>query len=816
MFQWIGGRFREFRRTLRSLGRRPGLAAAAVLSLALGIGANVALFSVVHGVLLRPLPYDGEERLVRLWEEHEGARTMVPSPLLSNLTLNAWRGTSSTLEGLGAYGRNRFIEKRSDANAHIEGASLSPILFSLLGARPAAGRLFVEADAVKGAAPVAVLSYGFWQDRFSGDAAALGRSLVLDGESHTIVGVASPGFFFPDREVSLWVPHFIAAASTDPTRSSLQAFSAVGKLRAGVTPARAAAEGTARARAFERPPVAQALFGAGGPVVVEVRQLRREMTDRVRPAVLILAFGVGLILLICCANVANLLLSRGVSRQRELALRAALGAGRGHLLGQVMAESLTLAAGGGVLGLALGAGLLRALPALAPADFPRLDAVHLDGRALAFGLMATLGAGLLSGLLPALRASRIFATASLGTGPGGRRGSRSFPFGRGLLIAEAALAVMLLVAAGLLLHSFSRLLRVDAGYDRDNVLAARVSMPGGSRESLPGRIEEILQAVRAADGVVAAGAGNMAPLTRNTSISQFPLSRPGPGGETITARAITYVVTPGYAEALSLRLRQGRLFSAADLASGTRPMLVNEEFVRAYLSDGEPTVGRRLDGLFRGDEVPTEIVGVVADVLRGGLDDRPQGAVYTIPRHGYSITEDFSLLVRTARAPLDLVPLFRDRLRRVAPWAVVDVATLSSQVSASVGEPRFAAATLGAFALLALVLAATGLYGVLSYSVSRRTRELGIRSALGARRGDLVSMVLRQGLGVTAVGLFFGMTGAALLTRWLEALLFGVTPLDPLAFTAAPLLLFLVAAVACWPPARRAAATEPSVALRTE
>ncbi len=809
--------FHSLGRTFRSLARRPGFTLASLLSLALGIGANVALFSVAYGVLLRPLPYEGEERLVRLWESHEGAQAMVRAPLLSNLTLNAWEEASATLEGLGAYSRGRYIETRQEGNGYVEGASVSPILFSMLGAQPETGRLLGEDDAAPGAAPVVVLSYGFWQDRFGADPAAVGRSLELDGESRTIVGVARQGFFFPHREVSLWVPYFIPLASTDPNQGSIQVFAALGRLRPGATVSQAADEGTALARSVDRPPVAEAIFGAGGPVVVGVRQLRQEMTDRVRPAVQLLAIGVGLILLICCANVANLLLSRGVSRQRELAVRAALGAPRGHLLRQVMSESLVLSLGGGLLGLGLGAGLLRTLPLLAPANFPRLDDIHLDGRALVFGVAATLVAGLLSSLLPVLQTARFLKRPSLRKGPGESRGSRAFPFGRGLLIAEAALAVMLLVAAGLLLHSFSRLLQVDTGYDRDNVLAARISMPeGSSPASLEGLREEILQALRGTEGVIAAGAGNMAPLTRATAISQFPLPLSGPDEEPVRARAVFYVISPGYAEALSMRLREGRWFNPSDLTSGTRPLLVNEEFVRSYLTDGKPVTGRRFDGLLREDSIPTEIVGVVADVMRDGLDEIPQAALYTIPRHDYRIGKEFSLLVQTAGDPQSLIPIFRDRVRQIVPRAVADVATLSSQVSASLGQPRFATATLAAFALLALVLAAIGLYGVLSYSVSRRSREMGIRSALGADRSALVAMVLRQGLGVTTVGLVLGMIGAALLTRFLETLLFGIAPLDPLAFSVAPLTLFVVALAACWLPARRAAATEPTVALRAE
>ena len=330
------------------------------------------------------------------------------------------------------------------------------------------------------------------------------------------------------------------------------------------------------------------------------------------------------------------------------------------------------------------------------------------------------------------------------------------------------------------------------------------------------QVGEILEALRATGGVVAAGAGNMAPLSRATAISQFTLPLPGPDGEPAVARAVSYVVTPGYTEALSMNLREGRWFRDADLTAAGQPMLVNEAFVRAYLTDGKPAVGRQMGQPSEEEPVPPEIVGVVANVLRDGLDDVPQPAIYTLPQPDARTFGSFSLLVRTAGEPQALVGTLREAVRQAEPGALVDVATLSSQVSASLAQPRFAAATLGVFALLALVLAATGLYGVLSYSVSRRVREMGIRSALGAGHGSLVRLVMRQGLAVCAVGLLLGLAGAALLTRWLESQLFGVSPLDPLAFAAAPLALLAVAALACWLPARRAASVEPTEALRAE
>jgi predicted permease len=473
---------------------------------------------------------------------------------------------------------------------------------------------------------------------------------------------------------------------------------------------------------------------------------------------------------------------------------------------------------GGVLGLALAGALLGAFPALAPAGFPRLEEVRADARLYGFAALVSMAAGLLSGLWPALRCARADLLPALREGAGASGSARTLRLGGGLLVAEAALAVVLLVGGTLLVRSFFSLVTVDPGYDARGVLQARVFLPGASRppEKTRAFVDALLDRLRATPGVAAAGAGNMAPMVGNTSLTQFTLPASGTGGESVTARAVSYVVTPGYAEALSHRLRQGRLLQTSDLASGASGMLVNEEFVRTYLSDGQPVVGRRYQNLYGETGVTYEIVGVVANVLKNGLDARPMSEIYLLQQQGFSLPSELSVVVRTSGDPAGLAPTLRSLVFELEPMAALDIAPLEHHVSASLSQPRFAATLLAAFALLAVALAATGLYGVLSYNVSQRRREMGVRAALGASQRELVALVVRQGLAVTSLGLVVGIVGAALLTRALETLLFGVTPLDPVAFAAAPTVLLAVALIACLVPARRAAAVSPTEALRCE
>jgi putative ABC transport system permease protein len=879
----MDGLIRDIRHALRLLWGNRGFAVAALVTIGLGVGGTTAVFSVVYGVLLRPLPYVDAGGLVRLWEEHPGANAPLSGAILSEPTYHAWLRGALTLDGLGAF-------RVSDSTlADVEGGGPGPVaggvagaaaagrtvgapqrvrvarvtgsMFQLLRVSPVAGRFFGEAESRVGAAPVAVLGYGTWRDRFGGDAGVIGRTVVVDGVAQQIIGVVPQGFTFPSREsgvpdasreVAVYAPLDVPAM--DPAAKVIGIVSAVGRLRPGATVAQAEAEGTAYARSVDRP-FAELVYGRGAPVEVRVRPIAEQMTMRVRPALLVLAVGIGLVLFVACANVANLFLSRGADRARELAVRAALGADRRRLLRQLLTESLVVALAGGLLGMFLGWALTAAVPALAPSGFPRLDDIHVDTWFVLIAVLAAVVVGTISGILPALRSSRVDLVAAMRAGDGRSTTVAGSRARRVLLIIEAALAVVLLIGATLLARSFATLVHVDAGYDATNVLTAVAQLPsaaapraataspasataaaaaGAPANAGAATVQgsgttarevqfafSVLERVRALPGVRAAGAGSMSPFGSSISSSGFVL--PGmtmADGQPLVARALQAVITPGYAEALGLRLKAGRFLRAEDATASTIAMLVNDTFATMYLSDGRPVVGRRFAGMFprilgRSDAV-VEIVGVVGDSLPDALDAQPQPQIFVPAGTGFRMGAG-TFVIKTADDPRAIAPRLREIVRQVEPAATLDrVAPLTDKVADSVSQPRFAALVLASFALLALALAVTGLYAVLAYNVAQRRREIGLRAALGATRGDLVRMVVREGLTVTVIGLASGVALASLLTRAMRGLLFGVTPLDSVAFSAAPLLLLIVAAAACLIPARRAAALDPASVLKAE
>lgn len=817
-YGWLDAVWQDVRHVLKGLRRSPGFTLSALVTLTLAIGATTAVFSMVYGVLLRPLPFVQPDTLVRLWEEHPGGRTMAGGRWLSQWTYHAWTGHARSLTMLGGYTTRTPVIRFDDQAFATRGASLTPSLVQMIGARAQLGRWFTDADARPGAPPVLVLSHRLWQERFGGDSAVLGRTLIIGDESAVVIGVAMPDMTFPSDRADCWQPY----SPPDPTAArSTSGFNAIARLTPGATPEQVAAEGTAAARAVDRPPSTRVVFGHGGPVVVHARPLAEDMAITVRPALLALGASVTLVLLVACANVANLLLARGIARQRELAIRMAIGSSRARLVGFTLIESLLLATTAGVLGVGMAAGLVRALPTLVPAQFPRLADVRLDAYVLFAALAVTLLTALLSGALPAVRSARAGAFLSLRSGDGGvSDGFRTRRVRRlrdALLVVESALAVVLLVGALLVGHSLARLMNVDPGYTAESVVTATFSVPRSTpAERGPAFVDAMLPRLRARPDVSAAGAATSMPMVPMTAITSFPVA-PVPGAEPVMTRAITYVVTPGYAETIGLRLRDGRFFTATDQWPGVRAVIVNDAFARRYL-DG-PVVGRRFDRLYPDEgDVPTEIVGVVGHVLKDGHDTIVEPEIYFV--HGgptRTLDRYFSVAVRAMGDPSSMVATVREIASAVDSGVVLErVDRLSDRVSESMAQPRFATTVLALLAGLGVTLAAVGLFAVLSYMVTQRSREIGVRAALGASRVSLLTLVLRRGLGISAVGTALGLVAAAGLSRLLEGLLFGITPLDAFSFVLAPAILLPAAVAASLLPALRAASTAPAVVLRGE
>ena len=797
---------KDFRHAVRRLARSPGFTAVAGLTLALTLGANTAVFSVMNGVLLRALPFPAPDRIVDVAllrppeEGRPGGKTF-----LDGATLTSWRESGGTIDRVAAYRTGAFTLTGEGPPRRIQGARVSPELFPLLGVRPLLGRPFDSGLGNRGPARPVVLSHGLWQRRFAGDREILGTRVTLDGEPHTVVAVMPRSFVFPDEESEVWLP---LELSTEKSAGvvNVQYLPTVARLADGISTAQARAE-------------LQALWHSrwGGSETPSYRvhlvPLREEMVAEVRPALLALFAAVGLVLLIGCANLANLVLARTASRQQEMAVRLALGGGRGRVVRQVLTETTVLALAGGALGLLLAFGIHHLLPWILPSDIPRLEEVRLDTRVFLFTFGLSVLTGLLFGLWPALRSARTSVVGTLRGGGGGRvtGGRRSR---RALIVAEVALAVVLLIGAGLLLRSFLRLVSVEPGYEPDRVMTATVELDR-TRYSEPGRMEaffdQLLTRLEDHPDVAAAGVVSYPPLTSTFSLKSLEvLGRPP-----ARTLAVPQLTSPGYRSALGMRLAAGRWLSERDHLDGTPAAIVNQTFVRDYL--GDDALGERL----RLGSVTLEVVGIVEDVRLLGLERDPQPELFTSYRLAEQVTgagpARMTLLVRTERDAEAWVPFVRSAVLDLDPALPLEaVGTLRDRLSGSVARPRFYALLLSLFALLALLLAAAGIYGVLAYQVAQRSREIGIRRALGAQRSKILRGVLREGLVLVVVGLGLGLLAAVGATRVLGSLLFGVPPMDPWSFGLAPALLVAVGALACYLPARRATRVEPVVALRWE
>ena len=807
----------DIRHSLRVLIKNPGFTAVALGTLTLGIGATTAVFGVVNATLLRPLPYPDADRLVRIQEEHPMNRGREMPAFMTSDTLEAWRENPQAIDQIAGYTGRSFTYQDESEPVRVRGAAVSPALFPLLRATAWLGRVFTEDEEASAAQPVAVLSYARWQTRHDADPRVLGRLITLDDVSYSVIGVMPEGFYFPDRETEIWIPLTLTTPQQRPGQRFIIAFSGLARLKDGVSLAQAEAEG--QIIVGRQAPLAP---GMAAPTLRLVG-FHDEMVGEVRPALLALMAAVGFVLLIATANLANLLLARGAARQRELAVRAAIGAGRGRLIRQLVTESVALSVIGGGLGLAAAYWILGVLPSFAPAGIPGLGEAGIDATVLAFALAASVGAGVLFGTVPALQASRFDLVRALNEGAAQMGGG--FRFRRGnrtrsvLVVAEVALALMLLVGAGLLVRSFVTLATVDPGFDPTNVLTVELNLPRPQYSDLTAAnalFDQVLERTAGRPGVEAVGLVSSLPLTPGESLIGFRIQgQAAPTSREEMTAARPQLVSPGYLDAMGLRLVAGRFVTDQDTDSSPRVFVVNEAFASAYFP-GEEVVGQRLN-LGRGE--PTEIVGVVGDVHHRGLDSRPQPELYFSYRQSLSGqgAPRASIVARTTGDPLALVPFLRQDILDLNPSLPIDnVMTMEARLSSSVAQPRFYALVLGVFAAGALALAMVGIYGVLAYTVSRRSREIGLRMALGADGGRIRNLVVRQGALLVGVGVAFGLAGALVTTRALESLLFGVTTLDLPTLIAVPVVLVTVAIVACYLPVRRATRVNPMDALRYE
>ncbi|HEX7049888.1 MAG TPA: ABC transporter permease [Longimicrobiales bacterium] len=807
----MGDLLQDLRYAFRSLRRTPGFTAVAVLTLALGIGGNTAIFSVVDGVLLEPLPFAEPERLVRVLHRAPENGFAVTPGAFSPQDFEDLKRDNVVYERLAGYyfvpGQSETILVGGGEPRELETAFVSAEFFAALGVPPALGRVPGADENVPGADRVVVLSDGFWRRRFGSDPGVVGRTLSLDGESFTVIGVMPPSFDFPSPETEIWVPLSLIGEDDIPHVRGLRWIAALGRLAPGATIETATSATNTVLRRLESA-YPETNEGWGSATVVP---LRESLVGEVRPALLVLLGAVALVLLIACANLANLLLARGNARSRELAIRAALGAGRSRVVRQLLTESVALALAGGGVGLALAFWGVDAFVSLSAGTIPRPDAIRLDARVIGFTLAVSVLTGVVFGLVPSLTASRVDVGEALKEGGRGTAGGRRHGMRRLFVVAETALAVVLLAGAGLLIRSFWNLTRVDPGFSSENVLTLSLSTPSeiaqGDRRNVYRR--EILDRVANLPGVLAVGASKTIPLRGGGE--PFSFSLPGrTDASSITPESGGFIVSSGYFRALGIPLVRGRVFTAADETNGAPVVIVNQAMARRYWP-GEDPVGKSLGS----GESEFRIVGVVGDVRNDGIAQAPGPAVY-VPMY-LAPRSSMKLFVRTATDPVRLAGAIRRAIWDVSPdQPISGVTTMQRVVSDTVARPRFLMLLLGSFSGLALILAALGVYGVIAYTVSRRTYEVGILIALGATRGDVLRLIIVQGIAPALAGLAVGIVAALALTRILSSLLYGVDPADPATFAGVALVLAAVTLIAVHLPAHRAADVDPMVALREQ
>jgi predicted permease len=810
--QRLDGVSQDIRYALRTLAKNPAFTVVAILTLALGIGANAAIFSVVNGVLLKPLPFPHPEQLIRVWQGETSDGKVNPGSV-SPVNLDDWRARRRVLTDIAGYFYSEG-QSGTDLTAlgepqRLDATFVTPGFWSTLGVKPQIGRVPRDDEMVRGSNDrLVVLSYAFWQRQFGSATSIIGKRLILGGNSYEVVGVMPASFQFPAPRVEVFIPYSTIPDNSIPRLRGVRILAVVARMKPGVTVAQANAEMNSITRGLAEQYPEDKNMGAA-----EVAPLRDSIVGKVRVGLLVLLGAVGFVLLIAAVNLASLLLARAAAREREFAIRVALGAERSRVIRQLFTESLVLATLGGALGLIVAQLGGHLLVRLAAGQLPRAESVGLDYRVLAFTAAISLITGVAFGLVPAVRASSPELQQSL------REGTRGSTGGAGglrntLVVAEVALAMILVVGAGLMTRSFVKLLQTDLGFTPGHRLAVNFSV-STARHSTAAEMRqtyrEMIEKVRTAPGVIAAGAIRDLPFHGDGEPLGFvpPGFTPGPNGQLPTATLM--FTSDGFFNAMGIPILAGRDLSLQDRQGAPIALVINQALAKKYFP-GQSPVGQTITF---GDTNHLAIVGVVGDVRQGSVDEAPTPRIYASAYQIFRVK--VSLVVRTQADPQLMIKRVEEALRSVDPQQTITSAfTLEDAVGDAVARPRLLTVLLGLFGIMGLVLGALGIYGVLAYLVNQRTREIGVRLALGARPSDVLWMVVSRGLWLAGLGVAVGLVAALVLTRLMQGVLYGVTPTDPLTFVGVSAVLLGVAAFASWLPARRATRVDPLVALRAE
>ncbi len=810
----------DIKYSFRMLAKNIGFTIVAVLALALGTGANTAIFSIVNGVLLHPLPYGEPDKVMMVWVNN--LKTGKNQQPISVPDFEDYRKQSQAFDQLAAFSYQDFNLIGEGEPEHLTGSIVTANFFSTLGVTPIHGRVFLPEEDQPGANRVVILSHGLWQRRFASDPDIVGKSILLNDAPFVIVGITPANFRAPEKKDEIWVPlsmdggdairvPSVVAPDTINKRSS-RFLLGIGRLKPGFSREQAQKEMETIAGRLE-----EQYKDTNTSVSLQVVPIEQHLIGDIRPALLILLAAVGFVLLIACANVANLLLARATARQKEFSIRTALGATRFRLIRQLMTESLILGLIGGILGLLIAFSGIRLLKAINPANIPRLDEIGIDIKVLGFTILISILTGIIFGLIPAIQASSPDLNETLKEGARGSTGGiRRNRLRSIFVIIEVSLATVLLIGAGLMIKSFLSLQNVDPGFNPNDVLTMRITLPQ-SKYSEDQQVRDffgqVLDRVKALPGVQSAGAAIMLPLSEDKATLRFTIDGRPPATPNERLLANYRSISPDYFRAIGISLKSGRVFTDQDNERSPGVVILNETMAKTYWPEGD-ALGKHLTIPSSGNN-SREIVGIVGDVKHSGLDTESGTEMY-VP-YLQTPWPFMSLVVRTSSPPTSLARSVRDQVYAVdSNQPVYEIKTMQEMVSDSISQPRLYTVLLGTFSAVALLLAAIGIYGVMSYSVNQRKHEIGIRMALGATRGNILKLIVGQGMILALIGLGLGVGAAVVLTRLMESLLFGVSARDLMIFISIPVLLAFVAFLACYVPARRATKVDPMVALRYE